>query len=367
MSISLINNALHTLRNLLNRLLPFTDPKAPLIQDVIHALALIALMYFAPKLTATISEQRRQTQEEHAPQTQEERVEEEAEEIPLFEYERGDDAGHGNREPHMAGNDEIEGLNGEPEDWIRENIVPRIPPDDAGFPPRHQALVEEEDDDDAEFDDILRDLPAAAFQAAPQPQNQAGQTQRRAQRTNLRPKKAASLARRDQRRQYHEFHRQEAHLQRLREQEGAEEREEALLEEKRRRAVAEIAVEERMKQERETKKAAEEAERRMELQRREAAVKRLREDLDRKGYVELRHLGENEWAKGVVKASGVLGTRGEDGKKTVTMITEGNCVVRVDEGLMEEAYRRATEQARSRGTMSFEEFGRVLEGVLVGG
>src|ERR1051326_5113443 len=47
---AVVRDVLLGLRALLNRVLPFTDPKTPLLQDLTPAAALIAFFYFAPRL-----------------------------------------------------------------------------------------------------------------------------------------------------------------------------------------------------------------------------------------------------------------------------------------------------------------------------
>lgn len=178
-------------------------------------------------------------------------------------------------------------------------------------------------------------------------------------------KKAKSLARKDQRRAYHEFHRQEAELRRLREQEGAEEREAELAAERERRARIEADIAAKEREERQRRKEEERREAEEESERRERVVSRVRREVNQRGCVDLLEEGRKEgkdktWVVRLVKASGLLAQLSSDGSRV--MITGDAWLVRVDEDIMAQAYRDAEAfGAKSGGRVGFEDLGGFME------
>ncbi|KAF2231977.1 hypothetical protein EV356DRAFT_271616 [Viridothelium virens] len=214
---------LHFLQSFINRLLPFTTPGTPLLQDIAHTLFLCTVLYFGPSIQQYV--QHRFVAQDDPTSTQH----------PLNDLPPNQHAEIPDRNDFQA--------------------VPGQPPIND-----HNAEAEEPNSSDDDLDDDLLDAPpqppypadhplppnAAAPNAnpanggAPHPNNNTTATNR-----NVGAKKARSLARREQRRAYHEFQRSRGEAQRAAERADAEERETAVYEEKRRRAVAEMAIEER--------------------------------------------------------------------------------------------------------------------------
>jgi hypothetical protein len=190
------------------------------------------------------------------------------------------------------------------------------------------------------------------------------------QQRNVGAKKAKSLAKKDQRRAYHEFQRSQGDAQRARDAEGAAEREAAQTAERERRRLAEAALE--------AKKAREREQRRVEVQRareaqmvvRERVVDEVRAALDARGWCHLVDVvdavgagDEDEvWAEKILRAGGVLGT-GADG--SLTVVTSTGWAVRVRRGDMLAAYAKAAECGRGEmGEVTLEDLGMVLEDVI---
>ncbi|KAL1637802.1 hypothetical protein SLS56_000357 [Neofusicoccum ribis] len=328
-------NPLRLLQSLLNRLLPFTRPGTPLLQDLVHTLALCAFLYFAP----TIFESRSAHQHQQPPPES--------------------DAGGG-----LAHHDDA--------------TAPQ--PDHRGPVPRADELPAAEheaadEDDDAAFDEAEQfeedddpDGDAAAFvdgEAAA-----AGGRRAAAANRQVGAKKARSIARRDQRRAYHEFVRAQAEAARAREAEGAEEREAGLFEEKRRRAVAEAVLEERARREREEKRERERRAREEEAGRQREALRLVRSGLEGRGAVEVREVVERvgrggedgrAWLERLLRADGVVG-RGVGRDGCVRMITAGGWVVRVEESDMQMAWKRAAKLQAAK--ITYAHLGEALEEVL---
>ncbi|KAK0615499.1 hypothetical protein DIS24_g11754, partial [Lasiodiplodia hormozganensis] len=259
-------NPFRILQSLLNRLLPFTRPGTPLLQDLVHTVALCAFLYFAPVIF-----------ESRSLGSQQQR--------PLADDATATDNGQHEDNQHIRPAAE------------RNAAAPALPNDDAAQFDDGDFV---DDDDEAELaaaeeEEALAALEAAgaAGDAPPQPGADpaaaaAAAQQRRAAAAATRQvgaKKARSLARRDQRRAYHEFVRTQAEAQRAREREGAEEREAELFEEKRRRAVAEAAVEERARREREERRERERRAREEEGRVQREALRVVREGLEGRGAV----------------------------------------------------------------------------------
>jgi hypothetical protein len=322
-------------RRILNTALPFTNSATPLAQDLLHTAILIITLYYGPQLVDYYNDNLRASQTNSMG-------------VPLPD------------EP--------------PEDVLIE-------------PPIDERLVLQDSDDEAD-PPPLAPTPPPGFEAVAQPplpvpqeperladwQNDAGpanpdRPRPTPQNRAVGAKKAKSLARKDQRRAYHEFHRQEAELRRLQENEGREEREAALALEKARRAEVEKEIQERERLEREEKKAAERYEAEEERLRRERVVTRVRKDLRNAGACDLEAAAWEEgkdrlWVERLVRASGILSHGGKtvDGENTHTMITGGGWVVRVDAELVRDAYSEAvTFGDANGGKLSFADMGTILE------
>ncbi|KAF2660099.1 hypothetical protein K491DRAFT_688704 [Lophiostoma macrostomum CBS 122681] len=322
-------------QSLLNFLLPFTDKSTPLYQDLIHTAILCGTLYFAPQIADLYNARRTPDRPSHV---EHDHPTDDTNEIPIDEN-------------FVLQPDEDEPIDPPP-------LAPTPPPDGEAHQHQHQQqqpqwAAQQQPDPNAAADALP--IPAANEHPRPTPANRPVGT-----------KKAKSLARKDQRRAYFEFHRQEAELARQRDAVGREEREAALSAEKARRAEAERAIAEREHKERERKREQERAEAERERGRRERVVARAREVVRGCGAVDLRKLGEEEgrdgvWAERLVRASGLLGQVGkEDGVRA--MITEGGWLVRIDEVLVREAYAKAVVFAEKRdGRVTLWDFGKILE------
>ena len=322
-----------TIRRTLNLLLPFTHPETPIAQDLIHTAVLIGTLYYAPQIA---------------------------------EYYN---AHYGPAPPPTLDHHDTE-----PTDGQHDGPAPGVPDDDVPLD-EDWVLQDDGDNEDAAIDPPPHAPTPPPGQLQNPPQEQAwqngepGPANDRPQPTRanrvIGAKKAKSLARRDQRRAYHEFHRSQAEQRRLAEEEGREEREAALAAEKARRAEIEreLADEKREKQARKREEERREAEE--ELRRRERVVERVKEEVVRKGAVDLVDvaIGEGKdrlWVERLVRASGMMGQMDRDGEKV--MITGEGWLIKIDRDLMKTAYEEAVAFGDSRdGKVSFANFGGILE------
>ncbi|KAH7401192.1 hypothetical protein BKA66DRAFT_405876 [Pyrenochaeta sp. MPI-SDFR-AT-0127] len=320
---------------LLNFLLPFTKPGTPLLQDLVHTAILCGTLYYAPQIAEWYN----------ARQTEERLI-------------------NGGTQTADEQDTPTEGVDTRQEDNIPlderlvlqddgEEVVGGPPPSAPTPPPQEEV---EDFEDPAPF--AQPEAGPANDRPRPTPANR-----------TIGAKKAKSLARKDQRRAYHEFHRQEAELRRLQEQEGAEERDAALAAEKARRAQVEEEIREKERVEREARKRDQEREAQEENERRERVVKKVREETKSKGAVDLVDVAWAEgkdkiWVERLVRASGLLAQLQKDG--THVMITSHGWLVKVDQALVKQAYTDAEVYGNSHGgKVDFAEFGKILEkGVL---
>ncbi|KAF2803095.1 uncharacterized protein BDZ99DRAFT_174336 [Mytilinidion resinicola] len=337
-----LSSIIHTLRHALDILLPFTDPSTPLIQDIIHTIALCSALYIAPAILE------RRTKRLAPPTATE----------PVYQP----------TEPE--------------EEDVPEDAADTIPP------LRPQAIVEDgSSDDDLEFEPPplaptppppgINGAPDHAFRdndagVGPANQNQ-NHTQRQTQSRIVGAKKAKSLARKDQRRAYHEFVRQRSEAQRAAEAEGAEEREEALYEEKRRRAAAEEEIRMKEKEERDRKKEQERLEAEAERMTREKCLHAVKKRLKENGVVDLNEAArtaqrEREWVERLLRVGGVVEGSREVRDGQCTIFTGQGWLVRIDTSVMKEAYMRAGEVGlkTKNGRVSMEDIGTCLEKVVKG-
>lgn len=317
-----------SLFNALNRLLPFATPGTPLVQDLVHLGAICTLLYYAPQIQQWI--QVRQ-QQQHQPDgtagtPQQAQAQDQQANAP------------GNEEVR----DDHEVLDG------AEDELPILEPQDHDDGPVAQGEAN-----------------VHIQEGQPGPVNPAATANQR----NVGAKKAKSLARRDQRRAYHEFQRSQGEAQRAREAEGAAEREAALAAEKERRKAVEAAVEAKRAKERERKREAERKQRDDEIRRRDLAVRLVKEELKERRMCDLfgvaKQVGgdaDEEWVERILTASGLLGMK--DG--TQTMVTSVGWAVRVSQEDVQRAYEEALEASASEneGAISYEQFAGLLEGAL---
>jgi len=294
----------------LNRLLPFATPGTPLVQDLLHLAALCTLLYFAPQIQARLQDARR----------------------------------------------------GEP----AEDVHQHVPPDEDEEAQQAPPNVNEESLGEAAVgaDDVNDEqAPLEVFDGQPGPARPLTPSQ--GQRV-VGTKKAASLARKDQRRHANEMRRWQAEEQRAKDAEEAEEREKAAAPERERRKAAAAAIEEKRAKERSEQKQREDEERQTNLRRQELAVSVIKKDLQERKCsnlldVVVRVGGDVDevWLEKILNARSVLGTQ-QDG---LTMVTGTGWVVRVtaaDMHAVYEAARRGSEEAES-GEVSYDDIGRWLQ------
>ncbi|KAI8932774.1 hypothetical protein NX059_010264 [Plenodomus lindquistii] len=333
---------------LLNFLLPFTKPGTPLTQDLLHTAILCGTLYFAPQIAEWYNAQQSHrnpanTPEEGAVRADGDNENTAAAEPPLDEHFVLRDDGDG--DPN---------INPPP-------LAPTPPPDHARNNP-FQPHIEDDNDNDNDNQPAFRNNDDAQPGPANQNPNQPRPTQ--ANRT-IGAKKAKSLARKDQRRAYHEFHRQEAELRRLTEAEGAEERDAALAAERGRRAAIEEEIREKEREARERVKREREREAEEERERRERVVKLVGEEVRRSGGVDMVDVAYGEgkdrvWVEKLVRASGLMASLQREGGHVC--VTESGWLVRIDGALMEEVYRDAEVLGSGKeGRINFEDFAGVLE------
>ncbi|KAK7535346.1 uncharacterized protein J3D65DRAFT_630951 [Phyllosticta citribraziliensis] len=349
-------NPLRAIQALLNRLLPFTRPGTPLLQDLIHTACLVAFLYYAPQ---------------------------------IFESDRGNSRQYGSGAQQATtgggGLDDHDNAVADPDalqdDFLAAEDAADVDAEDAaaeaavhggwaGAANGNQARVDDELDDEhaagpaninhnGNHNDNDNDNNPAA--AAARASRQVG------------AKKARSIARRDQRRAYHEFMRAQGEAQRARDAEGAEEREAEVYEEKRRRAVAEAALEEKARREREERRERERRAREDETRAQREAVRLVRDGLERRGVVRVEdvagRVGKSggvegrEWLERLLRAEGVVG-RGRSGDGFFRFVTASGWVVKVGHADIEAAWKRAAEKGTVK--ITYTDLGEALEEVVLG-
>ncbi|TKA26691.1 hypothetical protein B0A50_04799 [Salinomyces thailandicus] len=313
--------------SLLNRLLPFATPGTPLVQDLIHLAALCGLLYYGPQL----QEWYRKSQA---------------------------DPSHATNDDHAQPADETVHADNE---GANQNINADAEPTDAA----NQAEAQPPPNAQANDNEDPGANPEAPDPAQPGPANQPNLPAHR----NVGAKKAKSLARRDQKRAYHEFQRAQGEAQRARDAEGSEAREAAQTAEKERRQAAEAKLEKQKAKEREERRERERKGREEEIRRRELVVRLVREQLDEKRMCDLFRVAavvgedvDEEWVEGIVEASGLVGRKGD----VVTMVTGMGWAVRVARADVERLYRVAVEreECEEDGRVGYDALGGLLEGIL---
>ncbi|EME86330.1 uncharacterized protein MYCFIDRAFT_84477 [Pseudocercospora fijiensis CIRAD86] len=313
-----------SLVSFLNRLLPFATPGTPLVQDLLHLGVICSLLYFAPQIQEYV--QRRHLNPS----------------IPEQPPVGQDDDG-----PEVPSADEQVADQHDPDPTHQDNGV--------GEP----VNVNEDDFNGAVNGDL--DGPANRVPVA-------GPANGRPQR-NVGAKKAKALARRDQRRAYHEFQRSQGEAQRAKDAEGASEREKAQSIERERRKAVEAKLDEKKAKEREQRREQERKEREQEMQRREQAIDLVREQLQERQMSNVfevaRQVGgdaDDVWLEKILKAAGVLGKNADD---SITIATSLGWIVRVQRQDMLKAYEKAAAAKHSDdGEISYEDLGTHLEAVL---
>ncbi|KAF2466347.1 uncharacterized protein BDR25DRAFT_306167 [Lindgomyces ingoldianus] len=329
------------IRQILNHILPFTNPATPLIQDLIHTLLLCGTLYYAPALA-----------ERYHSQQLDDR-------IPPAEPDLDNTADHALTDDPPSPNANIpldERLILQPDsdsETDRDRNINFMPP--APTPPPGPGLAQPP-------------IPFADLDPAEGPaEGPADRPRATPQNRIIGAKKAKSLARKDQRRAYHEFHRQQAEIRRQAEAAEKEEREAELYAEKARRAEVEREIAERERLGREKRKEDEKREADAELRRRERALDTVRGEVERYGVVNLSEVARAEgkssmWIDKLVRASGIVGSlqRPERGEHTIH--TGGMWIVRIDKEIMREVYANAAVHGeKHRGKISFADFGSIIE------
>lgn len=373
---------------LLNLLLPFTSKSTPLLQDVLHTAILCVTLYFAPQLAELYASRKNPPHSAANPDTPRD------DNIPLDERlihqpSSSEDEDEDNPDPrpgaptpppdravnirfirNEAGEvTHIEETNNFGE-IIHRPFVPLDINDDQGDDedgfrhPRRNHNNQNQNHQEGGRQGQGQEARQAQAQGHQEGGRQGHDGPRATpQNRAIGAKKAKSLARKDQRRAYHEFHRQEAELRRIQEAEGAAERNATLAAEKERRQEAERLIQERNRQERLAKKELEEKEALEERMRREKAVRIVKEKLEREGVVNLvdvawEHGKDLLWIERLVRASG--GLKEEEG--VYTMITDKGWAVRLDTQIMRQVYKEAVEFGNAMGgKVGFGDFGGILE------
>lgn len=301
----------------LNRLVPFATPGTSLVQDLLHLIALCLILYYADSYFHRQATPVQDTADDIVGSYNQDNALE-AEEEP----QEDDDSGIDEREADMV----------PPHEHLNDAVPPQ------------PHILEEGQPGPARVPNV-------------------------GQRGDVGAKKAKSLARRDQRRAYHEFMRSQGDAQRARDAEGAAEREAAVAAEKERRKAAEAALDAKKAKEREERRLREERERTQELQRRELAVSIVKAELDERNMSDLFNVAEQVggdvdevWAEKILNAAGVIGRKGN----TLTTVTSMGWVVRVTEEQMANLYVVAAENGigDTDGRVEMEDLGAVLETML---
>ncbi|KAF2266479.1 hypothetical protein CC78DRAFT_531591 [Lojkania enalia] len=323
---------LSPVQRLLNLLLPFTDPSTPLIQDLLHTLIICSTLYFGPQLVELYKSRQNRSGFPDPVPYDEEPAADPTNDLPIDE----------NFVLQPDTDDEVE------------------PPPHAPTPPPGQGPAAWPADAQIPFPEHEQGEPAnIGDRPHPTPANRV-----------VGAKKAKSLARKDQRRAYHEFHRQQAEMRRAEEAKDAPAREAALEAERKRRAEVEKEIQERERAERERKKEEERREHVEERERRERVIRIMKEELEAKGAVDLVDLAWHEgkdalWIERLTRASGLLAQSAKAEPGAHIMITAGGWLVRIDAQLMREAYTEAVSLGnKNEGKVSFAEFGDILESAV---
>lgn len=331
---------LATLHNGFSRLLPFATPGTPLVQDLVHFLALCTALYYGPQIQAYVQARMSKDEAEH----------------------QGSAPTEGQNGQHVRAGDRPDA---DHQHAQNQHAM-------AGVPDDGHDNNDDDDDDDDEDDDNLPDqegfnIPPGFADQDAGPAGPAAPRGPPSSRT-VGAKKAKSLARKDQRRAYHEFMRSQGEAQRAREAEGAQERERAVAAERARRAAAAAEVEARLAREREDRRVREARERDEDMRRREEAVGLVRAGLRARRMCELGAVAQRvgggvdrSWVEGLVRASGLLRLGGE----SLVLLTESGWVVQVRRADLHAMYDAVLDAgADDRGQVPYAVMGDVLQGLI---
>ncbi|KAK4961770.1 hypothetical protein LTR10_002261 [Elasticomyces elasticus] len=308
----------------LNQLLPFATPGTPLVQDLVHLGVICGALYFAPHIQEWYRQRRANT-------------------VPS-------NNGLPGNEQHAA---PIVGAERHVDNELNNAVQPDgliAAPDDS------------EDDEEQGNDGNVNGGGHEPDEGQPGPARVPDMPNTR----NVGAKKAKALAKKEQRRAYHEFQRSQGEAQRAKDAEGAAEREAELGAERERRRAKEAALEAKKAKEREQKREQERKAREDDIRKRELVVKIVKHELEGHRVCDLmkvaRRVGDDvdvEWVEKIVTAGGIVGRKND----VVTVITGMGWVVKVSEEDMTAVYRKAIEEdaADSDGRVSFETLGRMVE------
>ncbi len=307
------------LSKVLNKLLPFATPGTPLLQDLIHLAVLCTLLYFAPQIQQRL--QRNRALDHH----------------------------HG----QIIGANELD---------VETN-------DAAGA---NGARAIDEDNRHHEHEDEANPEPLHALGNDNRPEDvQHARNLETARQGNVGTKKAKSLARKDQRRAYHEFMRSQGDAQRDQDAEGASEREAALTAERERRKAVEKDLEARKASEREAKRQRHQAQREAQSRRVEFVLSTVKQELNECRKCDLFKIAkmagddvDEDWVEKVLQSSGLLGTSHD----VATMITSTGWVVRVTAQDMMRLYQAAIDSdlGDADGMISNDDLAVLLQSQLEG-
>ncbi|KAI9887485.1 MAG: hypothetical protein M1823_000664 [Watsoniomyces obsoletus] len=320
--------------HIFNLLFPFTRPGTPLLQDVIHTLILCTFLWYAPR----ILERRVGRQVQNTPRAPEERH------TPANEM-------------NSQG---IQEMN-EAEDILGENPLPDeaqagVPDEAASFLAAEgnghlPTTGPEQHDDDVPLDPP----PTRPVTAATR---------------NVGKKKAKSLARKDERRAYHEFMRSQGDAQRAQEREEAAEQEQYLAEERQRRAKVEAELEEKNRRLREQRKQEEREAWQKEMTRRKLAVSFVRESIEILGWANLNEIAEDiggdvdaAWVEKLCRVEGVI----QDREDAMRIVTSSGFIVEVSKEKMREACEKVAMKERNEKDgleISWDELAEALDDVV---
>jgi hypothetical protein len=340
--------------HLIRKLIPFATPHTPLIQDLLYtaAIAACALVFLVDRY------QRNAREHDENPSDLDQQEEQET----LLDQGLEDEVDHNIPREHHPGE-------GQAHDELDEDGINQ-PADgfERGFMQQHDRPVVDD------FRPNAADRPANDLNAGEVPANGADRSTTTQRAVGV--KKAKSLAKKDQRRAYHEFLRSQGDAQRAQDASTAAERETALLKEQGKRAVAEAAIESRKAQEREARREAELREREYEARRRTEPVAMVRRELAERGMCNLWAVVEVlekdgldldvEFVEKLLKLAGVLGKGDfvEDG--SLTFLTSKGWVVRVTTQDMKAAYQATADQYDNGGNGKVQphSFADALETVI---
>lgn len=330
-----------------NHLLPFTNPGTPLLYDVIHTAILSVMLWYAPQVWEEIKRSYRDKQPEPTLVVPNEASihDDLTTDNALNENEATGSQAHETQEREQAGQPVVN---------VEET---------------HPALAHAVDDlaNNAAFEAGDFVDPIEPFNAVP-----TGRPSPAARARDVGKKKAKSLARKDQRRAYHEFIRAQGEAQRAREREEAEAREQELAEERERRAQLEATLEERQRAVREKKRQEEKRAWEEDVLRRKKAVELVRDHLRNRGWAHLKEVArtlgggvDESWVEKLCRADGIIKNVIQDG--ALNMVTTTGYVVKVSECQLREACLRATldmDDGKGDGVISWDNLARLLEDVV---